>query len=850
MLEKEIDLGTGEDKRVYAQRARALTEHELRGRLRAAGLTIVGAWGDFDGSVFDGRRSPRLVLLASRPTSKAFGAAGPVTVPLDRVPGIPALARGLATGAPDVSEFLPRLPSRAAVAARAAAVRSAFRPRTLPAGADPRLAALARAERAAVLTGQQAGLFGGPHLTLVKAVAAEKIAADLSAAGTPASAAFWCAAEDHDLVEVTRVVLPTPEGPRDFGPDPAPLAANRAPVGALPITADVDGSPRGGRREPRQPAGRGGARRASRGARGPHVPRGVRADARLAPRRRAPARRRGRRRRQAGARPARGPHREGTARRAGAAPGARRGAHEGGPSAPGEDRRGRAAALRPHGRRAPPPRRGRRASLAQGTRRGLLRGRRRRAPSVRGVASVVLGAHAAACGLGSLPRRRDGPRSRGGRLLGAGLAPVRMGGNRPARRPPPPLRRASRRPRRADCSRSSTSRSRTSSRGRTHSSERRAQARRARSSRASRRFPNARSRSSTRRGPRSSRWTPRWRRPSPRRARSSRSRSRSSSRRRESRRGPRGRPRRPAGPPAHGGAPAGRKARRAALPGPAVRPEAREGRRRRRAPPRPEMGRARPAGDRAVNLAAAVPVDVLAFGPHPDDVELGCGGTLASLAGRGRGVGIVDLTRGEMATRGTPETRASEAAEAARLLGARFRVNLDLGDGDLRTDRRGAAPRRRGRAARPAPPRPRTVDGGSPPRPRARGPPRGGGLLVRGPREARDGPPGAPARPGRLLRGVRAPSADVPRGRDGVLRDEARGAPRVQEPVPRLSGAPPSGEPETYVSSKSFWDGVEARARAYGRIANVAYAEGFVSKAPPTLADPAGAFEGYEGAKP
>ena len=82
-----------------------------------------------------------------------------------------------------------------------------------------------------------------------------------------------------------------------------------------------------------------------------------------------------------------------------------------------------------------------------------------------------------------------------------------------------------------------------------------------------------------------------------------------------------------------------------------------------------------------------VPVDVLAFGPHPDDVELGCGGTLASLAGSGRGVGIVDLTRGEMATRGTPETRAQEAAEAARLLGARFRANLDLGDGDLRTDR-------------------------------------------------------------------------------------------------------------------------------------------------------------------
>ncbi len=163
-----------------------------------------------------------------------------MTIPLDRAPGIPELARGLGTGTPDVSDFLPRAASLADVAAQAAAARRAFRPRTPGAGADARLADLARGERIAVLTGQQAGLFGGPHLTLAKAVAAEKLAADLSASGAPATAAFWCAAEDHDLVEVTRVVLPTPEGPHDFGPDPRPLASNRAPVGALPIAADVE----------------------------------------------------------------------------------------------------------------------------------------------------------------------------------------------------------------------------------------------------------------------------------------------------------------------------------------------------------------------------------------------------------------------------------------------------------------------------------------------------------------------------------------------------------------------------------------------------------------------------------
>jgi bacillithiol synthase len=161
-------------------------------------------------------------------------------VPLARVPGIPALALGLATGAPDVSAFLPDRSEVTAIAERSRAVRAAFRPRTVPEETGPRLAALARGEAAAVLTGQQAGLFGGPLLTLVKALAAEKLAADLDAQGTPARAAFWCASEDHDLAEVTRVVLPGPDGPKDFGPDAAALAENLSPVGGLPIGVDAE----------------------------------------------------------------------------------------------------------------------------------------------------------------------------------------------------------------------------------------------------------------------------------------------------------------------------------------------------------------------------------------------------------------------------------------------------------------------------------------------------------------------------------------------------------------------------------------------------------------------------------
>lgn len=75
--------------------------------------------------------------------------------------------------------------------------------------------------------------------------------------------------------------------------------------------------------------------------------------------------------------------------------------------------------------------------------------------------------------------------------------------------------------------------------------------------------------------------------------------------------------------------------------------------------------------------------DVLAIGAHPDDVELGCGGTVARLAAAGRRVAILDLTAGESATRGTPALRRREAAEAAAILGVCWRECLALPDGRL-----------------------------------------------------------------------------------------------------------------------------------------------------------------------
>lgn len=75
--------------------------------------------------------------------------------------------------------------------------------------------------------------------------------------------------------------------------------------------------------------------------------------------------------------------------------------------------------------------------------------------------------------------------------------------------------------------------------------------------------------------------------------------------------------------------------------------------------------------------------DILAFGAHPDDVELGCGGTIAKLISEGKTCVIVDLTRGELGTRGTDQTRKEEATEAAKILGVAARENLGLKDGFL-----------------------------------------------------------------------------------------------------------------------------------------------------------------------
>jgi len=79
-------------------------------------------------------------------------------------------------------------------------------------------------------------------------------------------------------------------------------------------------------------------------------------------------------------------------------------------------------------------------------------------------------------------------------------------------------------------------------------------------------------------------------------------------------------------------------------------------------------------------------IDILAFGVHPDDVELGCSGTLIAAVTEGKKVAVVDLTRGELGTRGTAEIRDKEAANAATAMGLSARENLKMADGFFQND--------------------------------------------------------------------------------------------------------------------------------------------------------------------
>lgn len=235
-------------------------------------------------------------------------------------------------------------------------------------------------------------------------------------------------------------------------------------------------------------------------------------------------------------------------------------------------------------------------------------------------------------------------------------------------------------------------------------------------------------------------------------------------------------------------------------------------------------------------------VDAVFFAAHADDIELSCGATIAKMIRAGRRAGIVDLTRGEMGTRGTPAMRKRESQAAARILGAAFREQLDLGDGGLRTGREEElqiveAVRRR----RPA--------------------------LVFAPWPDERHPDHA--RAGRLV----ADASFYAGLRQLKTRHSAHRPQTViyylQNYLPPVSFIvdvsaswetkmrairayksqffnPKSKEPQTFLSRPEFLEMIEARGRHFGAMIGASYGEAFVTKHPPKIEDLFSAYEGRE----
>lgn len=228
-------------------------------------------------------------------------------------------------------------------------------------------------------------------------------------------------------------------------------------------------------------------------------------------------------------------------------------------------------------------------------------------------------------------------------------------------------------------------------------------------------------------------------------------------------------------------------------------------------------------------------LDVLAIGSHPDDVELGCGGTLAQMAGRGQQVGILHLTRGEAGTRGSAAVRRQEAEAAARILGAVALEFMDCGDGRLRhgpeeeDELIGYLRRWRPELVLSPSPADRHPDHGRAHRLVAEGC-FYSGLARRG--------SGEPHRPAAVFSYMQhdpfTPSFIVDVSSSWEIKLEALAAYGSQ----LYQGDETDNEPPTKVASPEFRRAVEGRANHYGLLIGAAYGEPFWSQLPLAVSNP------------
>ena len=227
-------------------------------------------------------------------------------------------------------------------------------------------------------------------------------------------------------------------------------------------------------------------------------------------------------------------------------------------------------------------------------------------------------------------------------------------------------------------------------------------------------------------------------------------------------------------------------------------------------------------------------LDVLALAAHPDDVELCAGGTMCALARQGYQLGIVDFTRGELGSRGTPEGRLQEAQEAAKIMGLAARENLGLPDGDIQNTKPNQLKLiRMVRRYRPHivlvnPLECRHPDHGAAARLAV------DALYYSGLRKLEttegEGTPQEPWRPHHVLHYMQTlpfePTFVVDVSDVWEQRIKALQAFKSQFFNPDYE--PAADEPDTFVSNPDFFQWIEARARAYGYKVGATYGEPFL----------------------
>lgn len=233
-------------------------------------------------------------------------------------------------------------------------------------------------------------------------------------------------------------------------------------------------------------------------------------------------------------------------------------------------------------------------------------------------------------------------------------------------------------------------------------------------------------------------------------------------------------------------------------------------------------------------------LDILAFGAHPDDVELGCSGTLLKMKAQGKKIGVVDLTRGELGSRGSAELRDEEAAAASKILGLDVRENLRFRDGFFRNDEEHQLA---------------IVQVIRKYRPEVvlcnahfdRHPDHGrGSIVVRdaaflaGLRKVEtmlDGRPQTEWRPKKVFQYIQdhllAPGfvVDISDHIEGKIASIQAYGSQFYNPDRQ------EGEPETYISGQGFFEQVKARAREMGHLIGVDHGEGFIAERPLRVED-------------